>query len=258
MAHAEWGILLRVYGLHGVWNPARQALHADAPADQAEQAISLMADAKALLAEAIREDWLHARAAFGIWPARREGDDIRLIGGPLLHTLRQQKESQKPRLALADFVPPAGAAPGYVGAMQLSITGAEERAAVWEQENDTYNALLIRALANMLAEALAECTELRVNEVWPVGAGGASIRPACGYPTQPDHAEKRTVFALLDAPTRTGASLTDSDMMQPVSSVCALVFHHPEARYFSVLPLGDDQRADYEARTGRALPPRLS
>ena len=256
MQHAEWGILLRVYGLHTAWNPARQAPHSTAPADQVEQVTGLIADAKALLADAVREDWLHARAAFGIWPAQREGDDIRLKDGPLLHTLRQQRESDKPRLALADFLPPQGEHTGYVGAMQLAITGAEERAAAWEKENDTYNALLIRALANMLAEALAECTERCVNSVWPLGKDCASVRPACGYPTQPDHAEKRTVFDLLDAPARTGASLTDSFMMLPTASVCALVFHHPAARYFSVLPLGEDQRADYEERTGHTLPPR--
>ena len=255
LQHAEWSILLRVYGLHTAWNPARCAPHADAPAEQVEQVESLIADAKALLAEAVQQDWLHARAAFGIWPARREGDDVRLVDGPLLHTLRQQKESDKPRLALADYVPQEGEAPGYVGAMQLSITGAEERSAAWEAEGDTYNSLLIRALANMLAEALAECVEKRVNEVWPVG-GSVSIRPACGYPSQPDHAEKRIVFDLLDAPARTGASLTDSFMMLPTASVCALVFHHPAARYFAVGPIGDDQRADYEARSGHTLPPR--
>ena len=256
LSRAEWGILLRVYGLHTAWNPARQAPQKDAPAAQVEQVESLLADAKALLAEAEREGWLHARAVFGVWPAHSEGDDIRLEGGAVLHTLRQQKVSDKPRLALADFVPPAGSVPGFVGAMQLSITGAEERAAAWEAEGDAYNALLIRALANMLAEALAECTEQRVSEVWPLCEGVVSIRPACGYPTQPDHAEKRTVFDLLDAPARTGAGLTESFMMQPTASVCALVFHHPAARYFSVLPIGDDQRADYEARTGHALPPR--
>ena len=257
LEHAEWGILLRVYGLHTAWNPARRAPQEGASAEQREQVESLLADAKALLAEAAREGWLHARAVFGVWPAQREGDDIRLSGGgPVLHSLRQQQVSDKPRLALADFVPTAeSGVPGYVGAMQLSITGAEARSAAWEAEGDTYNALLIRALANMLAEALAECTEKRVNEVWPLAEGVVSIRPACGYPSQPDHAEKRLVFELLDAPARTGASLTDSYMMQPAASVCALVFHHPEARYFAVGPVGEDQRADYEARTGHALPP---
>ena len=255
LAQADWSILLRVYELQHAWNPARQTLSDDAPAEQAAQVQSLLADAKAMLADATQGEWLHARACFGVWPAHRVGDDVCLPGGTLLHTLRQQKQSDKPRLALADYVPPQGV-PGYVGAMQLSITGAEERSAAWEAEGDTYSALLCRALANMLAEALAECTEACVAQVWPVGEGVVSIRPACGYPSQPDHAEKRIVFDLLDAPSRTGASLTSTCMMQPSASVCALVFHHPAARYFAVGPVGDDQRADYEARTGHALPPR--
>ena len=151
-------------------------------------------------------------------------------------------------------MPPEGE-PGYVGAMQLSISGAEEYSAAREAEGDTYSAILCRALANMLAEALAECTELRVSQVWPVAEGVVSIRPACGYPSQPDHAEKRIVFDLLDAPSRTGASLTSSYMMQPAASVCALIFHHPAARYFAVGRIGDDQCADYESRTGHTLTP---
>ena len=254
LERADWSILLRVYDLQHAWNPARQAPHPTAPAEQRAQVESLLADARALLRTAEREGRLHARAAFGIWPAQSVGDDIHLIGGPVLHTLRQQKQSDKPRLALADYVPPAPLS-GYVGAMQLSITGADEWAACFEAEQDTYNALLCRALANMLAEALAECTQLRVDEVWPLG-DSLSIRPACGYPSQPDHAEKRTVFELLDAPARTGAGLTDSHMMQPAASVCALILHHPAARYFAVGPIGEDQRADYEARSGHKLPRR--
>lgn len=248
---ADWSILLRVYDMQHVWNPARQAPHADAPAEQLAQAESLMSDARTMLETAIREDRLHARACFGIWPAHREGDDIRLQGGVKLHTMRQQKQSDKPRIALADFVPPAPYE-GYVGAMQLSVSGAEAWSSELEKANDTYSALLCQALANMLAEALAECTQKCVESVWTVGEG-AAIRPACGYPSQPDHAEKRIVFDLLDAPTRTGASLTDTCMMQPAASVCALIFHHPQARYFAVGPMGDDQYADYEARTGQKL-----
>ena len=252
LEHADWSILLRVYDLQHAWNPARQAPHPTAPAEQLAQVEGLLADARAMLQTAERESRLHARAAFGIWSAERVGDDICITHGPVLYTLRQQKQSDKPRLALADFVPPAPFA-GYVGAIQLSITGAEKWAAEFEAEQDTYNALLCRALANMLAEALAECTQARVDEVWPLG-GCASIRPACGYPSQPDHAEKRTVFELLDAPVRTGASLTDSHMMQPAASVCALILHHPAARYFAVGPIGEDQRTDYEARSGHQLP----
>ena len=252
LEHADWAILLRVYDLQHAWNPARQALHPTAAPEQRAQVESLLADARAMLQTAQHEGRLHARAAFGIWPAVREGDDIHLVNGPVLHTLRQQKQSAAPRLALADYLPPAPHT-GYVGAMQLSITGAEEWAAAFEAEQDTYNALLCRALANMLAEALAECTQARVDALWPPGAA-ASIRPACGYPSQPDHAEKRTVFSLLDAPARTGAALTDTCMMQPAASVCALIFHHPAARYFAVGPVGDDQRTDYEARSGHQLP----
>ena len=126
--------------------------------------------------------------------------------------------------------------------------------AEFEKEHDTYNALLCRALANTLAEALAELTHRRADGVWPTDAGRIrSIRPACGYPTQPDHAEKRTIFELLDAPSRTGAGLTENCMMQPVASVCALIFHHPRARYFAVGTIGEDQREDYEKRAGRPL-----
>ena len=102
----------------------------------------------------------------------------------------------------------------------------------------------------MLAEALAECAQDCIRQVWPE-EGSSIIRPACGYPSQPDHAEKGTVFALLNATERTGATLTESFMMRPVSSVCALLFNHPQARYFAVGAIGADQRADYEARTTR-------
>ena len=252
VARADRSILLRVFELQHAWNPARQAMHSDVSPECAAQVQRLLADADAMLADATQGGWLHARACFGVWPAHSRGDDICVADGPVLHTMRRQKQSDICP-ALADFVPPPGV-PGYVGAMQLSISGADARCAAWEAEGDTYNALLCRALANMLAEALAECTERCVNELWPLADGVVSIRPACGYPSQPDHAEKRTVFDLLDAPARTGASLTDSFMMQPAASVCALIFHHPAARYFSVLPLGDDQRADYEARSGHTLP----
>ncbi len=252
LEHADWSILLRFFEMQDVWNPVRNALQPNAPEDKAKQAVSLMDDARALLRRAEAEDRLHARACFGVWPAHSVGDDIVVEGGAVLHTLRQQKESDKPRLALADYVAPEPH-PGYVGALQLSVTGADAWAAEFNAANDTYDALLVAALASMLAEALAECANARVNEVWPVRDGSVSIRPACGYPSQPDHAEKKTVFDLLNATERTGASLTESFMMQPLASVCALLFNHPKARYFTVGPLGDDQRADYEARCGRPL-----
>ena len=102
----------------------------------------------------------------------------------------------------------------------------------------------------MLAESLAEITNHCANSIWPT-EGSTSIRPACGYPSQPDHAEKRTIFALLNATEHTGATLTEHNMMHPLSSVCALLFNHPAAQYFAVGPIGADQQADYNARIAR-------
>ncbi len=248
MQRAEWGILLSFFELQDTWNPTRRSLHAGMAPEKAQQAQNLMADARSLMEKVRAEGRLQARACYGIWPAHAVGDDIELENGTRLHTLRQQKESSQPRLALADFVAPAPHA-GYVGAMQASVTGAVAWAAEFESAGDTYNALLCTALSCMLVEALAECTQAAVERVWP----GTVIRPACGYPSQPDHAEKRAIFDLLHAAEHTGATLTDSCMMQPLASVCALLFNHPKARYFAVGAMGDDQRADYEARTGRHL-----
>ncbi len=238
---ADWGILLSFFELQDVWNPARRAMHESAPQEKVEQARKLMADALALMAE----KRLHPRAVFGIWSAHSVGDDIELENGTVLHTQRQQKQSDKARLALADFVAPAPHA-GYVGAMQASVTGAAQWAAEFEAAGDTCNALLCQALSCMLVEALAECVQAEVETIWP----GTVIRPACGYPSQPDHAEKRIVFELLNATEHTGATLTDTCMMQPLASVCALLFNHPQARYFAVGAIGDDQREDYARRTG--------
>lgn len=236
---ADWSITLRTFGMHAARTEEKK-----------QEADKLRADAEAILKRALAENRIQARSCFGIWPASRREDDIEVQGGTVLHTLRQQKVSDKSRVALADFV---CASSGYVGAMQMAITGADEWSTELNAANDPYNALLIAAVANMLAEALAECTQDCVEQVWPV-AGSAMVRPACGYPSQPDHQEKRTVFSLLNASALTGTTLTETCMMQPSSAICALIFNHPEARYFAVGPIGEDQRADYEARSGHKLP----
>ncbi|MDO5469654.1 MAG: methionine synthase [Akkermansia sp.] len=233
-AVADWSIVLQTFGVLGRDSE-----------DKVREAATLRADAEGILERAISEGRLQARGCFGIWPAQKQTDDLLLPDGTVLYTQRQQKVSQSPRLALADFVAEQG---GYVGAMQVTVSGADEWAAELNAANDPYNALLVAAVANMLAEAMAECTQSVVEQLWPV-AGSQMVRPACGYPSQPDHAEKRTVFALLDATTRTGATLTETNMMQPASSVCALIFNHPLAKYFAVGPVGDDQQADYAERT---------
>lgn len=246
---ADWSILLRYFEMQDVWNPARQTAHADAPAAKVAEMEKLLADARDMLK--LAQEKLHARAVFGIWPAARAQDDVVLENGTVLHTLRQQKQSERPRRALADFVAPQGQG-GYVGALQLSITGGDAWAAAFNAEGDTYHALLCSALCSMLAEALAECSQDCIETLWPA-AGSSLIRPACGYPSQPDHREKEIVFELLNATEMTGATLTETAMMQPVASVCALLFNHPVAGYFAVGPVGDDQRADYEQRSGHAL-----
>lgn len=239
---ADWSITLRTFGMNGAKTEEKK-----------QEADKLRADAEALLKRAWAENRLQARACFGIWPAERKNDDIEVQGGTVLYTLRQQKVSEKPRVALADFVAEHS---GYVGAMQLAVTGADEWSAVLNAANDPYNALLIAAVANMLAESLAECTQDCMEQVWPV-AESQMVRPACGYPSQPDHQEKRTVFSLLNATELTGTSLTETCMMQPSAAVCALVFNHPQARYFALGPIGNDQKADYAARTGRPVPSAL-
>ncbi len=244
-SRADLSILFSFFDLKGVWNPAKGTYHDGASADKLAEAKRLHEDAAALLGQ-FR---LRPRGVFGIWPAHAEGDDIVLVNGMTLYTLRQQQQSRKPRWALSDLVAPEPHA-GYVGAMQLSVAGAAEWAAELEAAGDSYNALLCTALSCTLAEALAECTQGIISQIWPEGK---LIRPACGYPSQPDHEEKRAVFELLNATAHTGATLTETCMMQPLASICALVFNHPQARYFSVGPIGDDQRADYEARAGHPL-----
>lgn len=230
---ADWNIMLHTFGMLG-----RDS------AEKVREAEKLREDAAALLEQAIAEGRLQARGCFGIWPACKNGDDMLLPDGTVLYSMRQQKVSKSPRLALVDFVSEQG---GYVGAMQVAIGGADEWAAEFNAANDPYNALLVAAVANMLAEALAECTQQIVEQVWPV-EGSQMVRPACGYPSQPDHAEKRTVFSLLNATAHTGTTLTETCMMQPAAAVCALIFNHPHAKYFAVGPIGDDQRSDYAQR----------
>lgn len=237
---ADWNITLHTFGMLG------------GDEEKKREAALLREDAEAMLQRALSEHRLQARACFGIWPVAHQGDeDLLLPGGEVLYTLRQQKEKARHCLALSDFV---DAENGYAGAMQVAITGAEEWAAELNAANDPYSALLIAALANMLAEALAECTQDVMEQIWQPAGEQRMIRPACGYPSQPDHVEKRTVFALLGATERTGTTLTETCMMQPASAVCALVFNHSAAKYFSVGDIGDDQRADYEQRSGHKLP----
>jgi 5-methyltetrahydrofolate--homocysteine methyltransferase len=240
-----------------------------------EAARNLFADAQAMLAKIIEERWVEASGVIGFWPANRDGDDIilytddtRKTEAARLFTLRQQidKGEARTNLAMADFVAPVGA-PDHVGAFAVTGgLGEEARAAAFKGANDDYSAILCQALCDRLAEAFAEHMHWRVRrEFWGyapdenlssedmIAEKYAGIRPAPGYPMQPDHTEKRTIFELLDARARTGIDLTDSLAMTPPSSVSGLYFSHPQSEYFGVGRIDRDQVEDYARRKGWTL-----
>ena len=237
-----------------------------------EAARSLFADAQSMLQRIIGEAWFKPRAVVGFWPANRDGDDIRLFADdtrstPLdtLHTLRQQTSKRKnsPNLALADFVAPEGVA-DYVGGFVVTA-GPEEQdiAERFEKEGDDYAAIMVKALADRFAEAMAEMLHQRVRrDYWGYDPAESfspqeliaepyrGIRPAPGYPAQPDHTEKVALFKLLEAEKHTGVELTESMAMWPGSSVSGLYIGHPEAYYFGVAKVERDQVEDYARRKG--------
>jgi len=239
-----------------------------------EAARALYDDAQAMLARIIDENWLRPRGVIGFWPAAAEGDDITLFQDDdrkevlaRVHCLRQQtlKRDGRPHECLADFVAPAETGlQDYLGGFAVtSGAEAEARAKAFEAAHDDYNAILLKALADRLAEAFAERMHERVRqEYWGYATDEAlsnedlireryrGIRPAPGYPACPDHSEKPTLFDLLDAPNAAGVRLTESFAMQPGASVSGWYFAHPEARYFGVSRVERDQVVDYAARKG--------
>jgi 5-methyltetrahydrofolate--homocysteine methyltransferase len=242
-----------------------------------EAARHLFDDAQGMLQQLVAEKWLKANAVAGFWPANSVGDDIELYTDDTrthvlatLHTLRQQmaREPGKPNLSLADFVAPkeSGIA-DYVGAFAVTAgIGEEDVARRFERANDDYSKILVKALADRLAEAFAEALHAKVRkELWAydpdekftneelVAEAYRGIRPAPGYPAQPDHTEKRTIFELLDAERATGLKLTESCAMWPPAAVSGLYFSHPESRYFGLGKIGRDQVTDYAARKGWSL-----
>jgi 5-methyltetrahydrofolate--homocysteine methyltransferase len=230
-----------------------------------------------MLKQLIDEKWLAANGVVGFWPANSRGDDIELYADErrtkriaVLHTLRQQmaRDGSRANLALADFVAPkeTGLA-DYVGAFAVTAgIGEEDVARRFERANDDYSKIMIKALADRLAEAFAEALHEKVRrELWAYAPGEklsneeliaedyAGIRPAPGYPAQPDHTEKGTLFALLDAEKAATIKLTESYAMWPAAAVSGLYFSHPESRYFGVGKIGRDQVADYAGRKGWSI-----
>ncbi|MEU4743191.1 methionine synthase [Actinosynnema sp. NPDC023658] len=218
----------------------------------------LFDDANAMLDQIVADGSLRAEGVYGFWPAHSEGDDI-VADGHRLPMLRQQtvKPQSRPNRCLADYVAPAG---DHLGGFAVAIHGAEELSGRYEREQDDYKSIMVKALADRLAEAFAEYVHLRARKDWfepdaePVledlhAERFRGIRPAFGYPASPDHSEKRDLFAMLEA-ERVGMALTDSFAMTPAASVSGVIFAHPEARYFTVGRIGRDQVEDYAARRG--------
>jgi 5-methyltetrahydrofolate--homocysteine methyltransferase len=242
-----------------------------------EAARALYDDARKMLDLIVREKWFKASAVIGFWPVNAEGDDIAVYAGEArtkkvatLHTLRQQLEKREGRFnaALSDFIAPASSGvPDYIGGFVVTAgIGEDEVAERFKHRNDDYSSILCKALADRLAEAFAERMHARVRrEFWGYAPDETlspedlilekyrGIRPAPGYPAQPDHTEKATLFALLDAEKRTGVKLTESFAMWPGSSVSGLYFSNPESYYFGVGKIERDQVEDYAARKAMSV-----
>ncbi len=241
--------------------------------EKGEAARTLFADAEAMLARIIDENWLIARGVVGLWPANAVGDDVELYAdaerGRVLetvHFLRQQmSKTRGANMCLADFIAPKESGiEDFMGAFAVTAGhGTEERARAFEDAHDDYQAILLKALADRLAEAFAERMHERVRrEFWGYAADEAltgedliaekyhGIRPAPGYPACPDHSEKPALFELVAARQNAGMALTEGFAMTPAASVSGYYIGHPQARYFGLGRVGRDQVADYAARKG--------
>jgi 5-methyltetrahydrofolate--homocysteine methyltransferase len=239
------------------------------------QARELFADAQQMLDQVIAEKWLTAKAVAGLWPAHSVGDDIHVApvgaaSAAILHCLRQQadKPDDRPNLCLADFIAPAGTGVAdWIGGFAVNAgIGIEPHLARFESQHDDYRSILLKSLADRLAEACAEWLHRKLRtELWGYAPDEAldvealvreqyrGIRPAPGYPACPDHSEKSTLFTLLDAEANIGLRLTESFAMYPASSVSGLYFSHPGSQYFVVGRLSREQAADYAQRKGVPL-----
>ncbi len=241
------------------------------------EAQKLFNEARSMLRRIIDEQWLGTQAVVGLFPASRSGQDsVALFGDEArknkratLHFLRQQRKKApgQPNFSLADFVAPAAEAADYLGAFAVTAgIGIEDRVRYFEKKNDDYRAIMLKALADRLAEAMAEYMHLRVRrEWWGYAADEAldndslisekyrGIRPAPGYPACPEHTEKQTLWELLEVDRHTDIRLTESYAMYPAASVSGWYFSHPEARYFGLGEIGKDQVVDYAQRKGMSV-----
>ncbi|WP_374486552.1 vitamin B12 dependent-methionine synthase activation domain-containing protein, partial [Zoogloea sp.] len=273
--YIDWGPFFQTWDLAGSYP---KILHDDIVGETARE---LKSDAEVMLARMVAEQdtnpWVKARAVVGLFPANAVGDDIEIYADESRnevlmswHGLRQQHErpAGKPNYCLADFV--AGKDSGvadYVGAFAVTAgLGIEGRLAAYERTHDDYHAIMLKALADRFAEAAAEWLHAKVRkELWAYAPAETlscdelikeayrGIRPAPGYPACPDHTVKGDLFKLLDAPANTGMGLTESFAMTPAAAVSGFYFAHPDSHYFAVSKIGQDQLADWAARTGMTV-----
>ncbi len=244
-------------------------------ADKGAEAKKLFADARAMLERIVEEKWLEARAVIGLYPANSVGDDIEIYADEsrdeviaVLHNLRQQqvKPKGKPNRCLSDFIAPRGR-PDYIGTFALTAgIGIDEHIERFEKAHDDYSAILLKALADRLAEAFAERLHQRVRtEFWGYARDERldndalikekyqGIRPAAGYPACPDHTEKDTLWSLMEVEERTGIWLTEAKAMVPTAAVSGVYYAHPQAAYFAIGKIHRDQVEDYARRKGMSV-----
>jgi len=272
--YIDWTPFFHLYQLRGKYpNRDFPALFKDERVG--EQAEKLFEEAKQFLQELIDKKLLKLSAAIGIWPCNSKGDDMvvytdesrKEVAGTFYGLRQQQDQGQDVALCLSDFVAPhpdrPNGAPDYIGGFACTAgIGSKEQVAKYEEKHEVDKSILLEAVADRLAEAFAEVIHLKMRkELWGFAPDEnlsleellkvkyQGIRPAPGYPSQPDHREKETLWQLLQA-DKSGMTLTDSFMMQPAASVSALVFTHPKSEYFSVGQVALDQIKDYAARRG--------
>ncbi len=234
-----------------------------------KQALDLHNDATQMIETIIQNDWFQPKAVIGFFPANSIGDDVKILfndDSERFHFLRQQfnKNEKTPNLCLADFIAPQESGTlDWLGMFTVTMQGVQRTAQHFEENHDEYNSILVKAIGDRFAEALAEYLHEKVRkEYWGYAEDEDStnddlikenyigIRPAPGYPACPDHQEKQTLFTILNVPENIGIELTESFAMNPPSSVCGWYFSHPKSRYFGIGKVGDDQLNDYANRKG--------
>ncbi len=267
--YIDWGPFFQTWDLAGSYPKILD------DAVVGEAARSVWNDARKMLARILVEKWFTANAVFGLFPANRIGDDIVIYGDEsrstvlgAWHGLRQQQErpAGKPHQCLADFVAPVGTS-DYVGAFAVTAgIGIETKLAEFEAAHDDYRSIMLKSLADRLAEACAEWLHEHVRkEYWGyvrdeqlssselIAESYLGIRPAPGYPACPDHTVKATLFELLDAPKNADMEITENYAMTPAASVAGFYLAHPDAHYFAVSKIGRDQLEDWAKRSGLSM-----